>query len=76
MPEVSVRVLNFAREAFERHIGDLLDDPFGFDPDDIQGTIAQYRHLAADLGLDFDVICVKLGSVYELERLRKIEVGP
>lgn len=73
MPEVSTRVYKFALEAFKNRLEALLDDPFGFDPDDIKGTIAEYRGLAADLGLDFDAVCRDVGSNYELARLRKIE---
>jgi hypothetical protein len=67
--------LEWCRDAFERAVDFLLDDPYGFDTDPsvIPGIIARHRRVAQDLGLDFDALVAEMGSPYEIERLQKLE---
>ncbi len=74
MPETTERVLEFAIEAFKRHVGDLLDDPsWLLDEDDPAGYIAEQRLISADLGIDFESLITELGTEYEIARLRSYE---
>ena len=77
MPVTTDRVIEFAVEAFKRHLGDLLDDPSWLIEDeqvDPVEYIAEQRRIAADLGLDFDNLSGELGSPYEVERLQRYSV--
>jgi len=60
MPMVSDRVLEYAQDSFRGLINDLLDDPsWLLHPDrDLEPgeQIAEYRQLATDLGLDYDIL--------------------
>jgi hypothetical protein len=74
MVEVSDRILVFAKEAFRKHIQELLDDPswiYGEAPQ----YIAEQRLLAKDLDIDFDELVKELGSQFEIIRLTAIEEG-
>ncbi len=74
MPETTERVLEFATEAFRRHVGDLLDDPsWLLDEDDPAGYMAEQRLISEDLGIDFDCLITELGTEYEINRLRGYE---
>ncbi len=77
--ETTTRVLEFAREALERVISELLDDPSDLRQDhELDGgptpqtAITYYRQLAVDLGLDFDAL-VEKGHPNKIDRLRAIE---
>ena len=73
------RVLIFARECFDRIIQELLDDPAYLSHDyELDGglspraAIAEYRRLASDLGIDFDVLVAR-GQPFEIDRLKAME---
>jgi hypothetical protein len=74
--ETTERVVEYARERLRHEIRDLLDDPSWLTsmPEEL---IAKYfkerRLLAADLGLDFDVLVDETGSEHERSRLRRLE---
>lgn len=77
MPVTTDRVIEFATEAFRRHLGDLLDDPtWLLDEEDLDPVeyIAEQRRIAADLGIDFDSMSEELGSPHEVERLQRYAV--
>jgi len=77
MPVTTDRVIEFAVEAFKRHLDDLLDDPSWLIEDgqvDPVEYIAEQRRIAADLGLDFDLLSEELGTPYEVERLQRYGV--
>lgn len=84
MPVTTDRVIEFAIEAFKRHLDDLLDDPSWLAEDqtrypeeeqvDPVEYIAEQRRIAADLGLDFDILSEELGTPYEVERLQRYSV--
>ncbi|NTF17337.1 hypothetical protein G6L37_02715 [Agrobacterium rubi] len=77
MPVTTDRVIEFAAEAFRRHLGELLDDPTWLveegDLDPVE-YIAEQRRIAADLGIDFDSLSEEIGSPFEVERLRRYAV--
>lgn len=76
MPVTTDRVMEFAAEAFRRHVSDLLDDPsWLLDEDNPSAYIAEQRLLSADLGIDFDGLVAELGTEYEIGRLRGYEDG-
>ena len=74
--ETTERVIEYARERLRHEVTDLLDDPSWLTamPEEL---IAKYfedaRLLAADLGLDFDVLIDETGTDYERSRLRRLE---
>jgi len=74
--ETSKRVVEYARERLKHEIGDLLEDPSWLTsmPEEL---IADYfkekRLLAADLGLDFDMLVDESGTEHERSRLRRRE---
>lgn len=74
--ETSKRVVEYARERLEHGPGDLLEDPSWLTsmPEEL---IADYfkekRLLAADLGLDFDMLVDESGTEHERSRLRRLE---
>ncbi len=63
MPIVSDSVLKFAKEQFENVVENLLDDPSGllhpYRELEPAQELLEYRKLATDLGLDFDVLVAK-----------------
>ena len=72
------RVIDFAREAFIRHVEEMLDDPSDLlhplrdqEPAEV---IADLRGLGAELGLDFDALLAR-GNDLERERLGEVERG-
>lgn len=78
MPVTTDRVIEFATEAFHRHIDDLLDDPsWLLQEDDLDPSeyIAEQRRIAEDLGIDFDELIQQVGHDYEISRLRDYEAG-
>ncbi|TGQ34674.1 MULTISPECIES: hypothetical protein [unclassified Mesorhizobium] len=74
--ETTERVVEFAREQLKHQIRDVLDDPSRLTtmPEEL---IANYfneaRLLAADLGLDFDLLVDEMGTDHERDRLRRLE---
>ena len=74
--ETSKRVVEYARERLKHEIGDLLEDPSWLTsmPEEL---IADYfkekRLLAADLGLDFDMVLDETGTEHQRSRLRRLE---
>jgi hypothetical protein len=78
MPVTTDRVIEFAMEAFRRHIDDLLDDPsWLLDEDDLDPSeyIAEQRRIAEDLGIDFEELILQVGHDFEISRLRDYEAG-
>jgi hypothetical protein len=78
MPVTTDRVIEFALEAFRRHIDDLLDDPsWLLDEDDLDPPeyIAEQRRIAEDLGIDFEELILQVGHEFEISRLRDYEAG-
>jgi hypothetical protein len=77
MPEVSQAVFDYARACFQRQIEDMLDDSSHLLHLDNDEPAAEYlhrlRHLASDLGIDFDELVDASGSEFEYGRLRRIE---
>jgi hypothetical protein len=74
--ETTERVIEYARERLRHEISDLVDDPSWLTsmPEEL---IARYfkdaRLLAADLGLDFDVLVDETGTDHGRSRLRRLE---
>ncbi|MDG4884499.1 hypothetical protein [Mesorhizobium sp. WSM4884] len=81
--ETTERVIEYARDRFKHEVKDLLDDPSWLSsmPEEL---IANYfneaRLLAADLGLDFDLLVDETGTDHQRGRLRRLEnsaaIGP
>lgn len=67
------RVLAFAKEKFEDHIENLLDDPSHISAEGSK-YVAEMRLLAADLGMDLEALVAK-GSPFEIKRFRDLEAG-
>jgi hypothetical protein len=81
--ETTERVIEYARERFKHELRDLLEDPSWLTskPEELIGNyFKEARLLAADLGLDFDVLVEEAGTGHERDRLRRLEksavVGP
>jgi hypothetical protein len=77
MPITTERVLQFAKEAFERHVQDVLDDPSWLleEPEhEAVEWLAQQRLIASELGVDYDEL-LERGSEFEIRRLRQYEAG-
>jgi hypothetical protein len=77
MPVTTDRVIDFAKDAFKRHLEELLDDPTWLlnEPDlDPVEYIAEQRRIAADLLLDFDALVDELGTPSEIDRLQRYSV--
>jgi hypothetical protein len=74
--ETTGRVAEYARERLRHEIGELLEDPSWLTsmPEEL---IARYfkerRLLAADLGLDFDLLIDETGTDHERARVRRLE---
>jgi len=76
MPEVSLNVLEFARDMYRRVIDDLLDDCSDLlHPErevEPAAEITAYRKLGTELGLDFDEL-VGRGTTFQQERVKELE---
>ena len=76
--ETTQRVVEYARERFRHEVRDLLDGPSWLTsmPEEL---IAKYfneaRLLAADLGLDFDLLMDDTGTDHQRSRLRRLETS-
>ena len=74
--ETSKRVVEYARERLRHEISDLLDDPSWLTsmPEElIANYFKEKRLLAADLGLDFDMVLDETGTEHQRSRLRRLE---
>lgn len=70
------RVIEYARERFRHELRALLEDPswLASKPEElIANHFKEARLLAADLGLDFDLLVEETGTDYERDRLRRLE---
>ena len=74
-PEATERVLEFAREALQEKIENLLDDPsWLLEPEENPALyFRRLRQIAAALGLDYDRLVDTLGHEVERVRLRDLE---
>ena len=76
--ETTERVVEYARERLRHEIRDLLDDPSWLTsmPEElIANYFKERRLLAADLGLDFDVLVGETGTEPERARVRRLEAS-
>ena len=68
--EVTAKTILWAREKMVDLVEGILDDPFWGGPDNETAAdhVDEYRAVARDLGLDFDLMILQYGSVSEVSR--------